>query len=88
MSARVTFADCVAQAVAAPKLVSEFDRLTGHHLSTIGRRTGLDRMIDDATGRDAAACNDFLAFVWDCVWIRLPPDVRAESTVPESALDP
>lgn len=74
---RVTFADCVMTAAATPELVEQFDRLTGHHLSKLDHRSGLDAMIDEATGRDRAAILDFLDFVWDCVYTRLPPEAVA-----------
>ena len=70
----MTFWECVSVCASQPSLVAEFDRLSGHHLSTIAGRSPLDMMIDEATGRDRAAIEQFLEFVWDCVWIRLPPE--------------
>ena len=68
----MTFWDCVNVCAGEASLVEQFDRLTGHHLSKLHLRTGLDQMIDEATGRDQAAMVDFLNFVWDCIWTRFP----------------
>ena len=67
----MTFPECVSVCAKTPGLVKEFDRLTGRHLSEIGRKRPLDALIDEATGRDAEAFEAFVAFVWDCLWTRL-----------------
>ena len=69
----MSFHECVLVCAAEPALVEQLDRLTGHHLSRITERSGLDTMIDEATGRDGVAMLDFLNFVWEVVWTRLPP---------------
>jgi len=68
----MTFYDCVIQCAGTPDLVKEFDRLTGHNLADLKPRSGLDRMIDEATGRDKEGLEEFLRFVFDCIWTRLP----------------
>jgi hypothetical protein len=72
MSETMTFAECVEFCARQEGLVREFDRLAGTHLSTVNRRSPLSAAIDEATGRDENAARKFVAFVWDCVWIRLP----------------
>ena len=66
------FYECALICAETPGLVEQFDRLTGHHLSRITERSGLDAMIDKATGRDEVALVDFLNFVWEVIWTRLP----------------
>jgi len=75
MSERVTFWDCVREAARQPGFVELFDRLTGHHLAQLAKRSPLDAMIDEATGRDREEVIAFLAFVWETVYTRLPADV-------------
>jgi hypothetical protein len=79
VSDRVSYAECLSVASRTPALVAEFDRLAGTHLSALGRRSPLDAMIDEATGRDREALARWMAFVYECVWCRLPEDVRAGS---------
>ena len=76
-SSGLTFIECVSVCAGQRGLIKEFDRLTGHHLSTIGTRRPLDSLIDEATGRDDEAFAAFIEFVWDCVWTRL--DLRGEA---------
>jgi len=66
----MTFLDCLYAAASNRELVSEFDRLRGTNLSLRG--TGLELEIDKATGRLDSDVEAFIAFVWDCVWTRLP----------------
>ena len=72
----LTFERVLAETVACQPLVDEWDRLTGYRLRSLGRRSPIGRMVDDATGyreetmREVA--RDFIAFVYDCVWTRLP----------------
>lgn len=84
----MTFAECVAVCASRPELVAQFDRLTGHHLSTLDARAPLDAMIDDASGRDKAAIEAFIAFVWDCVWTRLPRDLDFPKSDPAIGMEP
>jgi hypothetical protein len=66
-----SFVDCFAQAARTPELLAEFDRLTGHHLSEVNRRSPINAMIDEATGRDREALKAFTAFVAEFVWAPL-----------------
>ena len=51
-------------------LVSEFDRLTGSNLSLRGKP--IELMVDQATGKLADDASKFVAFVYECIWLRLP----------------
>ena len=73
----VTFRQVVDECARTPEFVEQFDRLTGHHLSTLTKRTSLDAMIDEATGRDRLAMLGFVVFVDEMVWSRLPEEIKA-----------
>lgn len=73
------FLDCLREAVHDPEFVAEFDRLTGHNLSRHG--TGLDLMIDDASGRTEAGIREFCEFVRDHVYT---PTKESVGAYPES----
>lgn len=69
------FLGCLREAAAAPELVRQFDRLYGADLSA--KRSPIERMVDQATGKlddDTAA---FVAFVHDSIYLRVPDDVIA-----------
>lgn len=72
----MTFAECVLECGKNAELVEQFDRLTGSSLSKLGARAPLDRMVDEATGYDKAQATKFAAFVYEVVWIRLPPEAE------------
>ncbi len=74
----MTFQDCVLECSKNKSLVSEFDRLQGTHLSSLDRRKPIEQMIDEATGRDRAALEKFVCFVYECVWIRIPREKETE----------
>ena len=67
MKQQVTFAEFVFLCAENKELVREFDRLTGFNLSMNG--TGVDLMIDRATGRTAEGLEAFVAFVHEFVWL-------------------
>jgi len=62
------------EAAGNQELVKEFDRLRGTNLQFQG--SSIERMIDEATGRVEHDLALFVEFVYECVWLRLPPDVR------------
>jgi hypothetical protein len=66
-SIRCTFAEFVFKCAENKTLVSEFDRLTGFNLSMKGG--GIERMIDDATGRTSEGVEQFVSFVHEFVWL-------------------
>ena len=74
MKRQVTFAEFVFLCAEDKGLVREFDRLTGSNLSMIG--TGLDLMIDRATGRTAEGLEQFIAFVHEFVWLPITGDAQ------------
>ena len=63
------FVTCLIATIDTPELVVEFDRLYGANLTRRG--TGLDLMIDDATGRTGDDLDRFTDFVRDCVYSRV-----------------
>lgn len=74
MPEAMTFQDCVLECSKNRELISEFDRLNGTHLSTLDRRKPIEQMIDEATGRDRAALQQFIEFVHEFVWTRIPEE--------------
>lgn len=77
---RLTFARCLAACLANRELVENYDRLRGTNVGLRG--SPLELMVDDATGRLESDVAGFLAFVEDCVWDRLPPEVREVPSPP------
>lgn len=72
----MTFAECVGFCATQRGLVEQFDRLAGTHLLPRLERSPLDVMIDEATGNGPSEEDmaKWTAFVWDCVWTRLPEE--------------
>jgi hypothetical protein len=74
------FMRCLYTAAEEPELIAEFDRLSGTNLARCG--TPLDLMVDDATGRTDDAMAQFVHFVWEAIYSRLPDaaleDLRKE----------
>ncbi len=80
----MTFEECVIECAKNRELVEQFDRLYDANLGQIGRRSGIENMVDHATGRNADSCRKWIAFVLECVWTRLPPECFTDE--PECAL--
>lgn len=78
----LTFAVCLREAVGTIELVRQFDRLYGTHLAT--RQATINSMIDEATGKHDADMQAFLRFVWNFVFLRLPPIHPHETPTPQS----
>ena len=72
----MTFEEVLMECARDKTLVAEFDRLTGHNLSIKG--AGIERMIDDTTGRTEEGIKDFIAFVHETVWLPLRDGQKAE----------
>ncbi len=68
----LTFTDVLRHCAADREFVAAFDRLRGTSLSRLAGRSGLDAMIDDATGRTDAEVRLFVEAVYDLVWLRCP----------------
>lgn len=78
----MNFTDCVLECFENHELVAQFNRLYGCSLG-VDRRTTIEQMVDRATGHEPPAIDEreaklFIAFVWNCVWTRLPPETFAE----------
>ena len=69
----MTFKECVLHCSEDSELLTQFDRLYGTHLSTMDRRSPIEKMIDESTGRDKEALEKFVDFVYDCIWMRIEP---------------
>ena len=67
----ITFIQCVDACLDTPELVKQFDRLWGTNLLRAG--APIDLAIDVATGRQHSDMNQFLKFVWNCIFIRVNP---------------
>ena len=74
----MTLAECIQYCAGVPELVREFDRLDGSRLATLERRSALDAMIDQATGREAADAAAFAAFVAAFIWLPLYCNTRGD----------
>jgi hypothetical protein len=72
----MTFEECVLYCAKQPELVREFDRLSG---TSLGKpRSGLDAMIDEATGKQDDDMAKFVAFVTWAVWAPMAARADAE----------
>lgn len=78
----LTFFDVLTECIGNRELVGEFDRLSGSNLS--GRGAPIERMIDEATGRNDADLAAFVNFVFECVFIRLEPAPAPPTETPET----
>ncbi len=76
-NAPLTFAEVLWTSLNSRGLVEQFDRLRGTHLSDAGTGSGIEVQIDLATGRYEVDMALFVEFVYDCVWTRLDPALRA-----------
>ncbi len=79
----MTFTECALHCFDNKELVSQFNRLYGCSLG-VDRRRMIERMVDQAAGYvppvvDEDEAHMFIAFVWDFVWTRLPPESFAEA---------
>lgn len=70
----LSFVTCVLEAAGTPELVKQFDRLYGYNVSRRG--SPLDLAIDEATGFAEAGMIEFLNFVWEYVFLRVPLDEK------------
>ena len=81
----MTFTECVLHCFDNTELVSNFNRLWSCSLGT-DRRSTIERMIDQTAQYDGRSVNEddaklFIAFVWEYVWTRLPPETFDEPGV-------
>ncbi len=82
----MTFNDCLLESLEHKELIKEFDRLNGTKVMQIfyDNRPPIVRMIDEATGFDKVQklelgkdLMEFIWFVYDCIWMRLPEEYRS-----------
>jgi hypothetical protein len=66
----LSFAACVNQAISCVELVRQVDRLYGTTLVT--RTAPIERMVDEATGKQSGDIRTLLRFVWNYIFIRCP----------------
>lgn len=66
----LSFAACLDQALGCEELLIQFDRLYGATL--VSRTAPIERMADEATGKQADDIRAFLRFVWNDVFLRTP----------------
>lgn len=64
----VTFLEVLATTATNPTIVAQYDRLRGTNIG--GKGSGLELMIDKATGRVEKEYEAFVEFVWDVVFMR------------------
>lgn len=62
------FDECVMQCLRTPGLLEGFCRLHGYEVP----KSSIDLMVDKATGRMEDLAKEFVVFVWNAVWLRLP----------------
>ena len=66
----LSFIDCLRETANTPELLQEFCRLSG--LANPLTASGINKMIDEATGYDRMVIDKFVDFVWECVWKTIP----------------
>ena len=81
----MTFNDCLLECLEHKELIKEFDRLANTKVMQIfyDTRPPIVRMIDETTGYEkvihAELEKDLMNFIWfvyDCIWMRLPENCR------------
>jgi hypothetical protein len=71
----LTYLRCLEESINTPELIRNFDRLYGYNLSRRG--APLELAIDDATGFTEAGMIEYMNFVWEFVFTRIPIDEKA-----------
>lgn len=67
----MTFPEVVMECFDNPDLMREYRRLKGGDFGL--PKSPVDAMVDDATGFVDEQAKEFVQFVWDVVWCRIPP---------------
>lgn len=75
---KITFKDCIATCVNNREFTGNYDRLRNTRLSSLG---GLEAMIDKATGKQHDDLGEFLYFIYEYVWMRLPNETKEEGDI-------
>lgn len=66
----LTFTDCLMEAAKAPELLQQFCRL--NNFTNPITASGINKMVDEATGYDKMVIEKFVDFVWEFIWTRIP----------------
>lgn len=72
---KVTFKDCILGCIRNKEFLGTYDKLRNTRLSSL---TGIEAMIDKATGKQEKDLGEFLLFVYNDVWMRIPKEAREE----------
>ncbi len=67
-----TFEDVCRMAIKDPEFVTNYDRLTGNHLSALMGRTPIEQMMDKNTGFECSEMGKFCDFIYEFIWCRIP----------------
>lgn len=73
----MTFEQVVNECASNTELVANWNRLTGRKFGQSLSRKPIEVAIDNAcgaTGENPEDVKEFIAFVLDCIWLRLPRD--------------
>lgn len=65
------FLDCVEMCLQNDEFCFHYDRLTGNHIMSVRNSTGINARVDEASGFFEDELIKFVAFVCDCVWLRI-----------------
>jgi len=76
----ITFETCIRLCLKNEGFLREFDSLMGCRLAS--ERTPIETLVDKATGVKEAELEKLIAFVYETVWLRLDPSLRAETVEP------
>lgn len=68
------FMKCIVESCRTPELIEQFDRLTGCKLSALSQRTPIERMVDEVTGFRDDQMRQFVEFVHDSIYLRMPDE--------------
>lgn len=74
MMISMTFEECFIHCLNDHELLKEFDRLRGTSLS--GSGSLMSELVDVASGKRTLDLAEFLKFVKECVWDRMPQESR------------
>lgn len=76
----LTFLECVIASFESIELIAQFDRLWGTNI--LLRGAPIDSQIDLATGRHKEDMQQFIRFVWNYIFIRIPPVMNPDPSSP------
>ncbi len=68
------FMECMDEACRTPELIEAFDRLTGCKIGTLAQRAPIERLVDEVTGFRNDQMRQFVKFVHDSIYLRLPDE--------------